>query len=79
MWRILGASERKRGHPICADALVRLFLLMTEKCSAFAFHNKIFPGLLSILSSMVPQWRIKVRSAANRMEYRASPMAEFVH
>jgi hypothetical protein len=52
---------------------------MTEKCSAFALRNKIFPGLLSILSSMVPQWRRKVRSAANRIEYRASPMAEFVH
>lgn len=52
---------------------------MTEKCSAFALRNKIFPGLFSILSSMVPQWRRKVRSAANRIENRASPMAEFVH
>jgi hypothetical protein len=51
---------------------------MAEKCSAFALRNKILPGLLSILSDMVPQWRMKMRSTANRIEYGASPAAEFV-
>jgi hypothetical protein len=68
MWRILGASERKRDHPTYVDTLVCLFLLMAKKCLAFALRNKILPGLLSILSSMVPQWRMEMRSAANRIE-----------
>jgi hypothetical protein len=78
VWRILGASEQKRDHPICVDALVCLFLLVAEECSALSLRKKILPGLLSILSSMVLQWGVKLRSAANRTECGASPAAEFI-